>query len=713
MSFTIERLYQLLPAIYRIRDVEQGDGEQGGPLKALLSVVAGEIAVLEDNLAQLYDDQFIETCAEWVVPYLGDLLGARGLQAIAPGTFSQRAFVANTLAYRRRKGTAVMLEQLARDITGWDARVVEFFLLLATTQSMHHLRPANLATPDLRQWEPLERINTPFDSITRTVDVRRIASGRGRYNIPNIGIFLWRLGAYPLSSSPAPAFQGDPLRYTFSALGNDTPLFTHPAIEGEFTELAAPLDVPMPISRRILDAYLDTAYYGNDRSIFLNVNGNDIPDARQAASDRINICDLSDVRDAQGNVTGWAHMPAAKGKIALDPLLGRLAFPPDSSPTSVLVSFYYGFSANMGGGQYDRIATFDPELQLHSIQQVPQPNTTIQAALNALTGDGVVQITDSGRYQETPNIVVAPNQRLEVRAADQKRPTLVLTGDMQVSGGENGEVILNGLLISGGTLHIAGKLQSLRLRHCTLVPGLSLDIHGIPQQPAAASLVLEVDPAFPITVEIDHCITGPLRLPEEGVTLTVTDSIIDASDVNGKPGVAIAASDDGKQPGPTTTIERTTVVGAVYVRELALASNCLFTQNVKTDRRQAGCVRFSYVPDGSQTPRRYRCQPELAVQQALDEALKINPSLTQNEQTAIADAVRMQLKPIFTQEAYGQPAFAQLDTRCPVEIRTGADDGAEMGAFHDLFQPQRVGNLLSHLDEFLRFGMEAGILYVT
>src|SRR5690242_6345489 len=130
MSFTIERLYQLLPAIYRIRDVEQGDGEQGGPLKALLSVVAGEIAVLEDNLAQLYDDQFIETCAEWVVPYLGDLLGARGLQAIAPGMFSQRAFVANTLAYRRRKGTAVMLEQLARDITGWDARVVEFFLLL-------------------------------------------------------------------------------------------------------------------------------------------------------------------------------------------------------------------------------------------------------------------------------------------------------------------------------------------------------------------------------------------------------------------------------------------------------------------------------------------------------------------------------------------------------------------------------------------------------
>jgi len=206
---------------------------------------------------------------------------------------------------------------------------------------------------------------------------------------------------------------------------------------------------------------------------------------------------------------------------------------------------------------------------------------------------------------------------------------------------------------------------------------------------------------------------GPLRLPEEGVMLNVTDSIIDASDVNGKPGVAIAASDDGTQPGPSTTIERTTVIGTVYVRELALASNCLFTQHVTTDRRQAGCVRFSYVPDGSRTPHRYRCQPDLAVQQALDVALQANPFLTQAEQDAIANTVRMRLKPIFTQEDYGQPAFSQLDTRCPVEIRTGADDGAEMGAFHDLFQPQREGNLLSHLDEFLRFGMEAGVLYVT
>ena len=46
-------------------------------------------------------------------------------------------------------------------------------------------------------------------------------------------------------------------------------------------------------------------------------------------------------------------------------------------------------------------------------------------------------------------------------------------------------------------------------------------------------------------------------------------------------------------------------------------------------------------------------------------------------------------------------------------IRAGADDEAEMGAFHDLFQPQRESNLRTRLDEYVRFGLEAGIFFET
>ena len=166
---TSERLYNLLPGVYRARDASQGE-----VLRALLGVIETELRALEDDIDELYADWFIETCAEWVVPYIGDLLGVRGLHAGSADTFSLRAYVANTLAYRRRKGTATMLEQLARDVTGWDARVVEFFELLETTQHLNHLRPHNLRTPDLRGAAALELVDTAFDTAAHTADVRHI-----------------------------------------------------------------------------------------------------------------------------------------------------------------------------------------------------------------------------------------------------------------------------------------------------------------------------------------------------------------------------------------------------------------------------------------------------------------------------------------------------------------------------------------------------------
>src|SRR3954451_16495377 len=114
MSLSPQQVYELLPAIYRLRDADLGQ-----PLKSLVTVLAEQAAIVEADIERLYDNWFIETCDEWVVPYLGDLLGARGLHAVrSEAKFSQRALVADELRFRRRKGTATMLEQAARDATG-------------------------------------------------------------------------------------------------------------------------------------------------------------------------------------------------------------------------------------------------------------------------------------------------------------------------------------------------------------------------------------------------------------------------------------------------------------------------------------------------------------------------------------------------------------------------------------------------------------------
>ena len=75
------------------------------------------------------------------------------------------------------------------------------------------------------------------------------------------------------------------------------------------------------------------------------------------------------------------------------------------------------------------------------------------------------------------------------------------------------------------------------------------------------------------------------------------------------------------------------------------------------------------------------------------------------------DATRV--RPVFTSLRYGDAGYCQLSQVCAVEIREGADYQAEMGAFHDLYQPQREANLSASLSEYLRFGLEAGIFFAS
>ena len=115
-------------------------------LKALCKIIGSEVDELQSDIQNLYRNWFIETCDQWVVPYIGDLLDVRELYAESTTTYGQqerRAYVANTLHYRRRKGTTPMLEQLTQDVTGWRSRVVEFGRLVSTSQTLSHIRTDN------------------------------------------------------------------------------------------------------------------------------------------------------------------------------------------------------------------------------------------------------------------------------------------------------------------------------------------------------------------------------------------------------------------------------------------------------------------------------------------------------------------------------------------------------------------------------------------
>src|SRR5262249_44733415 len=130
------KLWALLPGVYRQADSPELDGI--GPSRALFDRVAVTLGEVRRGIEQLWADQSIETSADWVVPYLAALLDTNLVPAM--DARGQRLDVANTIYYRRRKGTVALLEQLAADVTGWECHIVEFFRRLG--RNRHLLDPA-------------------------------------------------------------------------------------------------------------------------------------------------------------------------------------------------------------------------------------------------------------------------------------------------------------------------------------------------------------------------------------------------------------------------------------------------------------------------------------------------------------------------------------------------------------------------------------------
>jgi hypothetical protein len=241
------------------------------------------------------------------------------------------------------------------------------------------------------------------------------------------------------------------------------------------------------------------------------------------------------------------------------------------------------------------------------------------------------------------------------------------------------------ILLPGGAIHGAPATAGPFTFTATVT-----DAAGVTSSRAFTILIVDDNPV--LAVSLIRTISGPLTL-STAAELLIVDSIVD-----GAGGIAILA------PTADANIQTTTVLGAVGslatngVRTLQ-AGNSIFSAQVFVERRQTGCVRFCYVAKDSRTPRRYRCQPDLALQDVTDPLSQLS--------------VRARLTPVFTSAVYGQPGYAQLGPSCAPEVSTGAEDGAAMGAFDFLKEPQRLDNLRSSLEEYLRFTLEAGIFFVT
>jgi hypothetical protein len=572
---------------------------------------------------------------------------------------------------------------------------------------MTHARLQAPATASLRGNIAIDLPDTAFAREPHRVDVRSMSKG-GRYGIANVGIFLWRIQSNHIEL--AAASRVDDRRYLFSPLECDMPLFTLADDEAEIESLSGPLEVPLPISRSRLAAAMQNPrrhadYYGAARSLHIVRDGVVVPPAE------ICVCNLED------SGASWANIPD-DAQVAVDPERGRIAFPSDQpAPLGVTVSYSYGSAADIGGGPYPRPASSHATEPGIAMRHVPADFPTIQEAIDSLPpAGGIVEVTDNRRYVEALSITAAADASIELRARVGARPYLSLTADLAIAGAETSTVTLDGFLISAdasapsgspGRVVVGGELGTLRIAHCTLVPGLRLMPDGAPLRPGEPSLLVDV----PTTqVQIERTFLGPVRLATD-TALELRDSAIDATAPD-RIAIAGIADDDA---GGRLTLVATTVIGNVRAAAMDLISDCILDSSVVLcDRKQEGCVRFSYVPLRSITPRRFRCQPELQIAAEIERRERDQGSpLSAIASERIRAHVAARLVPSFTSTSCAHPAYLQLRDSCSLQIRTGASDESEMGVYHLLFQPQRAANLRERLDEYVRFGLEAVLLHAN
>lgn len=592
-SYYANRLWQLLPAVYRARD--SADAGVSGPLQELVWRIGAQIAAVRRSIDRLWADQSIETCDDWVIPYIGDLLGTNLASGLGPR--GQRLDVAKTIHYRRRKGTIAVLEEVGRDITGWEAHVVEAFRRLGRTRHgldpplgggalsvaaasgatspvvpaatvAELLRHEGLVGPltatsagglaDLRSPHGAALAGSPFDEFTHTADLRRGEGAYGRYGLVKLLVFLWRLQAFTVvggspvraldtTQTPAAACPNADT-YVFDPTGRRIPLFLPPLAPepDDWADNWTPApewNVPGPLTGPLLRALGDPG-------------GGPPPHASYPEPPP-----LSDLFAA---AAGEPAEPVAIAACWPEAGQFQLSATPDQPLT---VTYHYGFASMIGAGPYDRTLLGDPPVPPADELPVVSGGAGLDTAIPATAPSGTLTIADSLTYVAVGPVgsTAAPVRSLLLRAGPELRPVVRLpapsaAGDPPAAwvftgGGAGSELTLDGLLVSGGDIVLRGGFSSVRFTACTTDPG-SLDPDGAlataadGRSLAPVRIWIEADPGAPagapgaITkLTIDHCVLGPVRTRDGGAveSVVISDSIIQG--ITPTSGPALSASD--------------------------------------------------------------------------------------------------------------------------------------------------------------------------
>lgn len=720
-GYYAEKLWRLLPEVYRAAD--SANFERPGALREMVNRIAAQAAILRRSMDRMWDDQSIETCDDWVISYIGDLLATNLVSSL--DARGQRLDVAKTIYYRRRKGTLGVLEEIAHDISGWDVRVVEFFRRLSRTR--HSLDPelglpSAAARPDdsralqhaegligahthtaiggfadLRNVYGATRTQTAFDEFFHSADFRRGRGQVGWHNIPRLGVFAWRLRSFGVGETTPVEDADCPGQFTFDPTGRDIPLFAASSRPlGDTWVSPAEWQLPAPMDTPLLETFLTDLYVGYDPTDGITLLLRSLGIFRKQGSfyDPVPVEQIT--ADPRVKFQGFLVLPKQ----------GRFVWRDANPPRNLRVTYHYGFASTLGAGAYDRRAFGVKPTPLPGVEiKVRGGGNALVSPLAGVAPVGTVTVEDFLTYDAVSPLVNI--RQVVLRADNGCRPLIrlplppsnewTLQGRKGATPSESdGTLTLEGLFISGGDVVLTGDFDTVTLTCCTLDPGSWDATSGAFRQSADNRALIPSRLRVEGNVRrlvLDRCITGTIQIRDTSTveTLIVRDSIVQAVDPADNLAIRMRMG--------AVNLLRCTLLGAMTVHRLD-ATECIFHDVVDVEDQQHGCVRFSAWTEGSVLPRRYEC-------------------------VSIGSGARL-----FVSQEFGNPGFAQLQPgvdaeilppvplpltppTVPPSIQSGAQDGSEMGAFAREKNPIKERSLLIKYREYMPLGLTPVVIFVT
>jgi hypothetical protein len=726
------KLWQLLPGVYR--NLDSGTATVPGPLQELLNRIGAETATVRRSIDRLWENQSIETCDDWVVPYIGDLLATRLVSCL--DARAQRLDVAKTIYYRRRAGTLGVLEELAADIAGRDARVVEFFRRLGRTRHQFDPPIGNVFAASAKAWAPTTTY-APGDIVTNGANAYQCAAGgisavgggpTGTGTAITDGSVTWSFFEPEGSLVPAviEGLAGINSRTPIGGFADLRNAYAAANTNGAFDEFAHTADL-----RR--GAQSSGWYNISHLGVFIwwlqsfpitaatpVSNGNTPPcftfdpSGRQlqlfAPSSRtsqdfgehwispdewqVPVAVRSVVWDSYpdqlypaafwvGLGGGVSPAPVLRDQVTIHPDRGLFSFVAAPPAGEILTQYHFGFMSDIGAGGFPT-QLLEPVTFPTSVTTLTG-GTGLPTSLGALTNDTTINIADSRTYAGPTAPVTLPDKTIALTVTDRQRPVVRWKGGgaTWTITGTGGSLVLQGMWLQGADIVLAGKFETVSLRYVTLDPGSSdpngpligTAIDGTPLAPVHLWIEASIG-----TLTLERCISGPIRTRNGGAVeqMTATDSIIQA--------IATPAGNDYALQSDIGTISlaRCTVLGRAAVHRLE-ASECVLDDVATAEDTQHGCVRFCAYAQGSALHAPYR-------------SVMVPPVVGQ----------------LFVSRRFGEPHYARLRRLADAAIIApqtgdtilgGAQNGSEMGAFTGEKMTLRKRGLEIKFEEYAPLGV--------